>query len=352
MNNFVEMDLGDSAADALLQDLVVGQTLTASRLLTALDEESEEVVLDVFEALDEKKITVVLDDIPVASTDSATAVRLRREAKLVQEDTLLIALEETDPLRLYLEELASIAVCGDLPQLEKPLLEANREGDPDASVYTQVFNLSISRVVELAKQYAGKAVLLSDLIQEASLGLWGELTQYAGGDLCQFRDQVIQKNLIRAVICQAHASGVGQKLRQALEDYRGVDERLLGELGRNPTQEEIAEAMHMRPEQVAVVADMVENARMLNRAKNPENTQQMPEEEDQAVEDTAYFQMRQRIAELLSGLPEEDAKLLTLRYGLEGGTPLTPEQVGLRLSMTPEEVIAREAAALSQLRTK
>ena len=62
--------------------------------------------------------------------------------------------------------------------------------------------------------------------------------------------------------------------------------------------------------------------------------------------------MRQRIAELLSGLSEEDAKLLTLRYGLEGGVPLTPQQTGARLGLTPEEVIAREAAALSKLRTQ
>ena len=76
-----------------------------------------------------------------------------------------------------------------------------------------------------------------------------------------------------------------------------------------------------------------------------------PEPEDeQAVEDTAYFQMRQRITELLSTLPEEDAKLLTLRFGLEGGLPMTPEDAGRKLGMTPEEVIAREAAALAQLR--
>ena len=78
----------------------------------------------------------------------------------------------------------------------------------------------------------------------------------------------------------------------------------------------------------------------------------MPEEEDQAVEDTAYFQMRQRIAELLSGLSAQDARLLTLRYGLEGGAPMTPEQVGKMLNMTPEEVITAEANALSKLRTQ
>ena len=79
-----------------------------------------------------------------------------------------------------------------------------------------------------------------------------------------------------------------------------------------------------------------------------------PEEEElaetQAVEDTAYFQMRQRINELLSELDEADRKLLTLRFGLEGGKPLDPETAGRKLGLTPEEVVAREAAALSKLR--
>ena len=60
--------------------------------------------------------------------------------------------------------------------------------------------------------------------------------------------------------------------------------------------------------------------------------------------------MRQRIADLLSGLSERDAKLLTLRFGLEGGKPLTPEQTGRQLGLTPEEVVAAEAAALAKLR--
>ena len=74
------------------------------------------------------------------------------------------------------------------------------------------------------------------------------------------------------------------------------------------------------------------------------------EEDEQAVENTGLFQMRARIAEMLSGLPEQDQKLLTLRFGLEGGKPLSPEDTGIRLDLTPEEVVAREAAALAQLR--
>ena len=149
---------------------------------------------------------------------------------------------------------------------------------------------------------------------------------------------------------QAKAAGIGEKMHRAMEDYRDVDQKLLAELGRNPSVEEIAEAMHMTPQQVLAVAETLENAQMLQRAKAPEEEQNSPQEENVAVEDTAYFQMRQRIEELLSALSEDDAKLLSLRYGLEGSVPMKPQQVALKLGITPEEVAAREAAALSKLR--
>ena len=148
---------------------------------------------------------------------------------------------------------------------------------------------------------------------------------------------------------QASAAGAGQRMRQALEDYRSVDEKLLGDLGRNPTVAEIAEALHISEKETQIIASMVENARLLQHAKQPE-PEQLPQEEDQAVEDTAYFQMRQRISELLSVLPEDEAKLLTLRYGLEGGLPLNPAQVAQRLGLTEAEVNATETAALMKLR--
>lgn len=68
-----------------------------------------------------------------------------------------------------------------------------------------------------------------------------------GGDYDAYRDYWIRFYMAKAVFLQARANGVGQKLRGALEDYRAVDERLLSELGRNPTLEEIAEAMHISP---------------------------------------------------------------------------------------------------------
>ena len=192
-----------------------------------------------------------------------------------------------------------------------------------------------------------------DLIQEGSLGLWQAVGSYHYGEYAAHRDRWIRFYMAKAVTIQARANGVGQKMRTALEDYKQVDERLLGELGRNPTLEEIAEELHMRPEEAAAVKKMLEDARLLAQAKKPAvDEEEEKEAEEQAVEDTALFQMRQRILDLLSGLEEEDQKLLTLRFGLEGGKPLSPEDTGNRLGLTPEEVVAREAAALAKLRNQ
>jgi RNA polymerase primary sigma factor len=142
-------------------------------------------------------------------------------------------------------------------------------------------------------------------------------------------------------------------MRQVMEDYRSVDERLVAELGRNPTLEEIAEELHMTVDEAGSLSQMVNAARRLAQLRpeeQPEEEEQEQAEAQQAVENTAYFQTRQRIAEMLAGLSEEEAKLLSLRFGLEGGLPMTPEEAGRKLGLTPEEVVSREAAALAKLR--
>ena len=180
--------------------------------------------------------------------------------------------------------------------------------------------------------------------------LWQNLSRYDGGDFEDFRDWHICQSMAYIITLQARDQGVGQKMRQALEDYRSVDEKLLAELGRNPTREEIAEQLHMSAAQTEIVEAMLKTARDMHRAKAEQEPKEEEPEDNQAVEDTAYFQARQRIQELLSGLDERAAKLLTLRFGLEGGLPKSPEQTGKILGLTPEEVVAAEAQALSKLR--
>ena len=339
-----EFEFDRPAWEPVLENIEIGGSFPAVQFLTLMEGEEEWAVEDALRYLEERDVLLDVTDLPKPHGIGEAAVRLRREEQLVQSGDLLRNLEETDPLRLYLEELAQVPACGDVEVLSQRLLEG------DKSVTQALTDLMLSRVVELSCEMTGRGVLLLDLIQEGSLGLWQAILNYAGGDLQAQCDRHIRWDLARAVTMQARAGGVGQKLRACMEDYRAVDERLLSELGRNPTLEEIAEAMHISAEEAATVAKNLEAARILAQAKQPAQSQEEDPEDQQAVEDTAYFQMRQRIADLLSELNDQQKTLLTLRFGLEGGKPMTPEQAGARLGLTAEEVVKMETIALAKLR--
>jgi len=322
----------------------MGDVIEAADLLTMLEEESDQALEDALLDMEEGCMILSIASLPKASGTGEAAVRLRREMQLVKNGLRPSDLEAGDPLRLYLEEVAATPAFGD----ENLLAEACARGDESAMV--ALTNLGLSRVIALAGEYVGYGVLLLDLIQEGSLGLWQAIRCYRSGDYAVHRDRWIRFYMAKAVTLQARQSGVGQKMRTALEDYRSVDERLLGELGRNPTLEEIAQELHMSVEETVTVKKMLDSAKLLAQAKQPAPEEEETEAEEQAVENTALFQMRQRILDMLSGLEKKDSELLTLRFGLEGGRPLTPEETGRKLGLTPEEVVEREAAALQKLR--
>ena len=330
--------------EAYLCTRQAGDTVYAGKMLALLEGESADALEDAFRSLEEGCMNLSVEDLPRPTIAGESGLRLRREAELVKTGLSPEKLEEGDPLRLYLEEVAGLPVCGD----ERLLAERCAAGDDSAR--EPLTNLGLARVIQLAGTYTGFGVLLMDLIQEGSIGLWEAVQRYPGGDYEALRDRLIRFYLAKAVTLSARDAGVGQKIRQAMEDYRAVDQRLLGELGRNPTLEEIAEQLHMSPETTRTVKKMLSDANAMERAARAAQPEETQEEADQPVENTALFQMRQRIQELLSVLNEEDGKLLTLRFGLEGGLPLSPEEAGKRLGLTPEEVLAREAAALASLR--
>lgn len=329
--NFLEENTADS--------------ISALQFLTLVEGEPEEMVEEALLQLELRGIALDISQLPKPGFSGEAALRLRREAELVKSGDLLRDLEENDPLRLYLEEIAALPAAGDVQRM------AERFAGGYEPVLPGITNLVLPTVIEMAKELTGYGVLLLDLIQEGSLGLWQGILSFRSGDFESHAKWWIRQYLARAIVLQARESGFDRRMKQAMEDYRAVDERLLTELGRNPTIEEIAEAMHMTVEETQTVASMLESARMLSRARQEatEPEEENPEDE-QHVEDTALFQSRQRIAELMSDLSEEESKLLSLRFGLEGGMPLSPEETGRKLGLTPEEVVAMEAAALAKMR--
>lgn len=337
----MNLDISFAPWEAELAQYAPGDKIDAMRLLILTEDDSLE---DALEALEEKGIWLDisgLDNIPVSAE---TAVRLRREKELADRNGLLTELSETDPLRVYLEELAGIPTAGDM-QL---LAESYAAGDE--SVAEQLVNGMLSLVVQQAIALAGRGVLLLDLIQEGSLGLWKGILSFTGGDFEAHCRTWVDGYMAREMTRCARQGGIGSKMRQGMEDYMDVDQKLLVDLGRNPTTGEIAKAMHVTAQEAAAFGAMLQAAKGKSKVEEEREPKEEDPEEQLAVEDTAYFQSRQRIAELLSELTEQEAELLTLRFGLEGGAPLSPEDTGRKLQMTPEEVLRAEAAALSKLR--
>ena len=342
MNYEEYFDLGPQTDP--LSDFEGMDTVSAARLLTVTDGLGDEALEEVFLRLEEECIPIDLSDLPLSGASGEAARRLREEEQLVRSGKLLAGLEENDPLGVYLRELASIPACGDPELLALELLEGR-------DVANRLVDLSLGRVVELAQEYTGRGVLLLDLIQEGSLGLWNGILRFTGGSFESFRDGCIRRYMAQAVIRQARASGLGQKMRQAVEDYRMVDERLLSELGRNPTLDEIAEAMHMTVPEIEAVRKFLDNARLVGKAHETKEPEEETPEDTQAVEDTAYYQTRERGDSLMSGISELEQKVVTMRYGLDGKAPQTAQEVGRRLNLTVTEVVELETAALAKMRS-
>ena len=342
--NELDFSFGDSPWEQLLSSRQPGESVSAAHLLALLEEEEEQAVEDAFQDLESMEIGLDVSDLPRVKAAGEATARLLREMELSKDGITPDQWEPDDPLRMYLEELAATPVYGE----EGLLAVQAAQGDEQAK--QNLACMGLSRVLEIAREFTGFGVLLLDLIQEGSLGLWQAVNRCDGNNYESARDFWIRFYMAKAVTLQARANGVGQKARRGLEDYKQVDERLLGELGRNPTLEEIAEQLHMELEEAESLRKMLDDARLLAQVKTPEEPEEEEQTQQQAVEDTAQFQSRARILDMLSGLDQKEAELLTLRFGLEGKPPVMPEEAGKRLGISPQAVLQMETAALAKLR--
>ncbi len=343
MNDFV---FEQAPWEAYLRSCKNGSVISGWNLISMLEDEEDDAVEDAFSILTVKKLQLDLSGLPQMSAGSNTAQRLQQEREYVTGGLKTALMEETDPLRLYLEEIAAAPACGD----EKLLAEQLSSGDQRAA--QRLTELGLSRVVEIAAEYAGQAVLLLDLIQEGNIGLWEAISDYRGGDYAAQRDEAIRSSVLKAIVLQARSNGISQKMKKALQDYRAADQHLLTKLGRNPGLEEIAQEMHISLEQAQTIEKTMADILLLQKAEKLAAPKEETAEDELPVEDTAYFQMRQRISEMMSVLDEQEARILTMRFGLEKGLPMSAEEVAKALGITTAAVTACETAALSKLRAE
>lgn len=311
---------------------------SAARFLSLLEEAEEDELEDAVALLQQRGILLNIDNLPVGKSSPATEARLQKERSFLAGELRLRDFEEQDPLRLFLQEMDGMEVK--LPDNLTPGLMS--EGITEA--LTAAFLPAVQRC---AYRYGGKGVLLMDLIQEGSMGLWQGISQWEGQPLQAYLEHCICCAMALAVVLQARQDGVGSRITGLIQSYRIAEGNLWQDLGRKPEIGEIAEELHIS---VALAEEI--RKLMTDAAKEAPKEEEPQEDAENAVDATAYFQLRQRVNDLLEDLEPLDAKIITLLFGLESGSPMSPDAVADKLGIDEAEVLNRQQKAFLKLRNQ
>ncbi len=345
MNGFT-FDDRMSPWDLALSRLHRGDTLSAQRFLTLM--RSTEDISSEDAALELEQMGVMLDvtGLPMLAGNPDTAARLTLEQELLKNGGWSDSLSDKDPLRLFVEELALCKTVDD----EDALAAKAAAGDQKAM--QRLTDGYLKTVFDCAGELAGRGVLLMDLVQEGSLGLWQAILNFESGSFRAHARWWIRQAMARAVTLQAEADGVGDHLAGQIDRYQKADKLLLTQLGRNPTDEEIALELGITLEEtISLGKTLREVHNMAKIQKEKDKAAEAAPEDELAVEDTAYYQTRERVNDLMEGLTEQETMVLNLRYGLNGKAPLTAQETAEKMNMTAAQIAAVESAALAKMRS-
>jgi RNA polymerase primary sigma factor len=258
------------------------------------------------------------------------------------------------PLETYLREIN-----------ETPLLTAAQEKElarriwqGDSSARDCMVRANLRLVVNIARNYVGKGLDLPDLIEEGNLGLLRAVEGFDPTMNTRFSTYAgywIKQSIKRALINTGKTIRIPAYMAQLLTEWRRATAILQEELGRPPTQEEVAGHMNLPRRKLNLIKKAI---RIYNAAPQAD-----PTEEGQSI-DTTLMDVRvktpedslietddvRQVLDLLDRMGEREATVLRLRFGLDGGEPRTLKEIGEHLGLTRERVRQIEREALATLR--
>ena len=259
-----------------------------------------------------------------------------------------------DPVRMYLKEIGKVPLLSAEEEIE--LAKRMEKGDEAAKKRLAEANLRL--VVSIAKRYVGRGMLFLDLIQEGNLGLIKAVEKFdyrKGYKFSTYATWWIRQAITRAIADQARTIRIPVHMVETINKLIRVQRQLLQELGREPSPEEIAEAMELPVERVREIQKISQEPVSMETPIGEEEDSHLGDFiEDNNVPapaDAAAFKLLQsQIDEVLKTLTEREQKVLKLRFGLEDGRSRTLEEVGKEFNVTRERIRQIEAKALRKLR--
>ena len=287
------------------------------------------------------------------------------------EETIPDGLSLDDPVRMYLKEIGRVPLLS--MEQEKSLamrieageIEARSNGAADWKVVDsgeeakrQLTEANLRLVVSIAKKYVGRGMLFLDLIQEGNLGLIRAVEKFdyrKGYKFSTYATWWIRQAITRALADQARTIRIPVHMVETINRLIKVSRQLLQELGREPSVEEIAEAMGLTPEKVREVMKISQEPISLETPIGEEEDSHLGDfiEDQEAVapaEAASVMLLKEKMADVLKNLTDRERKVLVLRFGLEDGHQRTLEEVGQEFGVTRERIRQIEAKALRKLR--
>ena len=259
-----------------------------------------------------------------------------------------------DPVRMYLKEIGRIPLLSSEEEIE--LAKRMEEGDEEAKKKLSEANLRLT--VSIAKRYSGRGMQFLDLIQEGNLGLIKAVEKFdyrKGYKFSTYATWWIRQSITRAIADQARTIRIPVHMVETMNRVNRTSRRLLQEYGREPTPEEIAEAMNLPVERVLEISKISQEPVSLETPIGEEEDSHLgdfiPDDDIPAPADAAAFTLlKEQLMEVLDTLTDREKKVLTLRFGLEDGRARTLEEVGKEFNVTRERIRQIEAKALRKLR--
>ena len=297
---------------------------------------------DVFETVTEQDI----------EEDQMSVVELEKEIEAL---TKMEGVVTTDPVRMYLREIGKIPLLKSEEEIS--LAQKIEKGDRKAKRKLTESNLRL--VVSIAKKYVMRGLSLLDLIQEGNQGLIRAVEKYdwrKGYKFSTYATWWIRQAITRAIADQARTIRIPVHMVETINKLIRIQRQLMQSLGREPTAEEIAETMgEMAAIRVREILKIAQDTTSLETPVGDEDDSMLGDfiadtSQPSPIESASRELLKENIEEVLSTLTDREARVLRMRFGLDGKNPMTLEEVGREFGVTRERIRQIEAKALRKLK--
>ncbi|HLY63897.1 MAG TPA: RNA polymerase sigma factor RpoD [Chloroflexota bacterium] len=277
-----------------------------------------------------------------------------------------------DPVRMYLREIGKVSLLSaeDEVSLAKRMecgerAEMSNNGRHDVEIIhdgiearRQLTEANLRLVVSVAKKYLGRGMSLLDLVQEGNIGLIRAVEKFdyhKGYKFSTYATWWIRQAITRAIADQARTIRIPVHMVETINKLVRTQRRLLQELGRDPTADEIAVELELSPERVREIQKLSQEPVSLETPIGEEEDSHLGDFiEDRAAlapaEAASHQLLKEQVEDVLDSLSMRERKVLELRFGLTDGRSRTLEEVGREFKVTRERIRQIEAKALRKLR--